>query len=264
MSEMVVRVAERYKGVRAGTFPAIKGFIETSLIDWDSYISAVIFLGGCNFACPFCHNHELLTGTGPTIPFESIGDMLLAQKGWVDGVVVTGGEPTSNVGIVDLLEHLKSLGLIVKLDTNGSNPEIVQELVAAGLVDYIAMDIKAGLSREPVDSAGARKYDIAAGRSVDIDAVEESIEFLLSGEVDYEFRTTLVPTVIGRSDVKNIARRIAGANRYFLQPFEPAHARSPLLRKVHPYAPTEMNEMLASARKYVPHASIRGKMKSSG
>ena len=260
---MIVKTVEQHKGVTARAFPTIRGFIETSLIDWDSYISAVVFLGRCNFACPFCHDHELLTGTGPAIPFESIEEMLLAQKGWVDGVVVTGGEPTSNGGIVDLLEELKLLELIVKLDTNGSNPQILRELVTAGLVDYVAMDIKAGLSREPVDSAGARKYDIAAGRSVDIDAVEESIEFLLSGEVDYEFRTTLVPTVIGRSDVKNIARRIAGANRYFLQPFEPAHARSPLLRKVHPYAPTEMNEMLASARTYVPQASIRGKMKPS-
>jgi pyruvate formate lyase activating enzyme len=260
---MVVKVVEDYRDVTAEVFPAIKGFIETSLIDWDGCISAVIFLAGCDFACPFCHNHELLTGAGPTIPFESIEEMLLAQRGWVDGVVVTGGEPTSNGGIVSLLEQLKSLELIVKLDTNGSNPEIVRELVGAGLVDYVAMDVKAGLSREPVDSAGARKYDIAAGRSVNIDAIEESIDLLMGGEVDYEFRTTLVPTIIGRSDVENIARRIAGAYRYFLQPFEPSHARSPLLRKVHPYAPTEMNEMLASARKHVPQASLRGKMKPS-
>ncbi len=261
MADMVVRVAEQCRDVAADTFPTIRGFIETSLIDWDGRISGVMFVGGCNFACPFCHNYELLTGKVPAIPFESVEAMLVAQRGWVDGVVVTGGEPTCSSGIVDLLDRLKSLELMVKLDTNGSNPDVVVELVAAGLVDYVAMDIKTALSREPVDSAGARKYDIAAGRSVDIDAIEESIELLLSGEVDYEFRTTLVPTIIGRNDVDNIARRIAGARRYFLQPFEPSHARSPLLRKIHPYAPTEMNEMLDSARKYVPDASLRGKMK---
>jgi pyruvate formate lyase activating enzyme len=190
--------------------------------------------------------------------------MLLGQGGWVDGVVITGGEPTSNRGILDLLERLKSLGLMVKLDTNGSNPDVLREMEAAGLVDYVAMDIKATVSREAVDSAGARKYDLAAGRIVDIDAIEESIELMLDGEVDYEFRTTIVPTIIGRSDVESIARRIAGARRYFLQPFEPSHARSPLLRKVHPYAPTEMSEMLATAQKYVPDASLRGKMKPSG
>jgi pyruvate formate lyase activating enzyme len=126
------------------------------------------------------------------------------------------------------------------------------------------MDIKTSLSREPVDSAGSRKYDLAAGRSVDIDAIEESVEFLLSGAVDYEFRTTVVPTIVGRHDVAQIARRIAGARRYFLQPFEPSHARSPLLRKVHAYAPTEMNEMLAAARRFLPQTTIRGKMKSAG
>jgi pyruvate formate lyase activating enzyme len=244
--------------------PAIKGFMETSLIDWDGYISAIVFLGRCNFECPFCHDYELLTGKGPTIPFESVEEMLLAQKGWVDGVVVTGGEPTSDRGIVGLLEHLKSLELRVKLDTNGSNPEILQNLIDSDLVDYIAMDIKASISEEPVDSVGTRKYDLAAGRTADIDAIEESIELLLEGEVDYEFRTTVVPTIVGRRDVENIARRIAGARRYFLQPFEPSHARSPLLRRVHPYAPTEMNEMLARARKHVPQTSVRGKMKSAG
>jgi pyruvate formate lyase activating enzyme len=263
VGEVTVNVVRESEGATGVTFPVIKGFVETSLVDWDSYISAVIFLGHCNFACPFCHDHELLTGTGPTVPFESVEAMLLAQGGWVDGVVITGGEPTSNTGILDLLERLKSLGLMVKLDTNGSNPEMMREMEGGGLVDYVAMDIKAALSREPVDSAGARKYDLAAGRAVDIDAIEESIDSLLGGDVDYEFRTTLVPTMIGRSDVENIARRIAGARGYFLQPFEPSHARSPLLRKVHPYAPNEMSEMLAIARKYVPDASLRGKMKSS-
>lgn len=260
---MGLKVVEQYGGATTQALPAIKGFIETSLIDWDGYISSVIFLGRCNFECPFCHDYELLTGKGPTIPFESVEEMLLAQKGWVDGVVITGGEPTSDPRIVELLDRLKSLDLRVKLDTNGSKPVVLGDLVATGLVDYVAMDIKASLSEEPVDSVGTRKYDLAAGRTVDIDAIEESIHLLLEAEVDYEFRTTVVPTIVGRRDVENIARRIAGARRYFLQPFEPSHARSPLLRKVHPYAPTEMNEMLASAQKYVPQASVRGKMKSA-
>jgi pyruvate formate lyase activating enzyme len=260
---MGLKVVEQYGGATTQALPAIKGFIETSLIDWDGYISAVIFLGRCNFECPFCHDYELLTGKGPTIPFESVEEMLLAQKGWVDGVVITGGEPTSDRRIVELLDRLKSLDLRVKLDTNGSNPDVLSDLIATRLVDYAAMDIKATLSEEPVDSVGTRAYDLAAGRTVDMGAIEESIDLLLGGDVDYEFRSTLVPTIIGRRDVERIARRIAGARRYFLQPFEPSNARSPLLRKVHPYAPTEMNEMLASAQKYVPQASLRGKMKSA-
>ena len=261
---MGVQVVERHPEMGAGKLPQIKGFIQTSLIDWDGYISAVIFLGRCDFECPFCHDHELLTGWAPTVPLEFVEESLHSMKGWVDGVVVTGGEPTSDAGVAELLECLKALGLKIKLDTNGNNPNILREVVAAALVDYVAMDIKTSLSREPVDSAGSRKYDLAAGRSVDIDAIEESVEFLLSGAVDYEFRTTVVPTIVGRCDVAQIARRIAGARRYFLQPFEPSHARSPLLRKVHAYAPTEMNEMLAAARRFVPQTSIRGKMKSVG
>ncbi len=260
---MGVKVFEQYGQPTTQVLPAIKGFIETSLIDWDGYISAVIFLGRCNFECPFCHDYELLTGKGPTMPFESVEEMLLAQKGWVDGVVVTGGEPTSERAIAELCKRLRSLEFKVKLDTNGSNPEVLRDLIARGLVDYIAMDIKASLSEEPVDSVGTREYDLAAGRSVHIGAIEESIELLLGGEVDYEFRTTVVPTIVGRRDVESIACRIAGARRYFLQPFEPSHARSPLLRRIHPYAPTEMNEMLASARKHVPQTWVRGRIKSA-
>jgi len=258
---MGLKVVEQCGSATTQALPAIKGFIETSLIDWDGYISAIVFLGRCNFECPFCHDYELLNGKGPIIPFESVEELLLAQKGWVDGVVVTGGEPTSDRAILELLDRLKSLGLRVKLDTNGSNPDVLRDLVGVGLVDYVAMDIKASISEEPVDSVGTRKYDLAAGRTVDIDAIQESIELLLEAEVDYEFRTTVVPTIVGRRDVENIARRIVGARRYFLQPFEPSHARSPLLRRVHPYAPSEMNEMLARARKHVPQTSVRGKMK---
>lgn len=261
---MGVEVIGQHRRAGAITFPLIKGVVQTSFIDWDGYISAVLFLGRCDFQCPFCHDHDLFGDKAPAVPFDLIEEACLSMKDWLDGIVVTGGEPTSNPGIGDLLSHVKSLGFKVKLDTNGSNPQMLRELVDRGLVDYVAMDVKTSLSREPVASAGSRKYDLAAGRSVDIDAIEKSIEFLLSDGVDYEFRTTAVPTIVGRCDVEDIARRIAGARRYFLQPFEPSHARSPLLRKVQPYALTEMNEMLASAREFVPQTSLRGKMRSSG
>ena len=139
---MGLKVVEQCGPATTQALPAIKGFIETSLIDWDGYISAIMFLGRCNFECPFCHDYELLTGKGPTIPFESIEEMLLGQKGWVDGVVVTGGEPTSDRAIVGLLERLKSLELQVKLDTNGSNPAVLRDLVGTGLVDYIALVVQ--------------------------------------------------------------------------------------------------------------------------
>ncbi|MBF0526325.1 MAG: anaerobic ribonucleoside-triphosphate reductase activating protein, partial [Deltaproteobacteria bacterium] len=128
--------------------PVIKGFIETSFVDWAGKIAAVVFLPGCNFRCPMCHNHELVLHPEAIsdYPFEIIADSLNQHQGWIDGVCITGGEPTNHPNLARLLEVFKGLGLPVKLDTNGSRPDVLAHLLAQGQVDYVAMDVKAQLN----------------------------------------------------------------------------------------------------------------------
>ena len=121
----------------------IRGYVETSLIDWDGYVSAVVFLGDCNLRCRYCHDHELLSETGPGIHEDAILENLRFQSLWIDGVVITGGEPTFNPGLPAIIDRIKSQGFKVKIDTNGTVPEVLSELVRNGYVDYVAMDVKA-------------------------------------------------------------------------------------------------------------------------
>src|SRR5512145_2913144 len=171
----------------------IKGFIETSFLDWKECLSSVIFLGGCNFRCPFCHNKDLVLDhiTMENIPMEYIIASIRKYKHWVEGVVVTGGEPTINLDIFSLLGQLKSEKMRIKLDSNGSNPQVLKGLVNDGLVDYVAMDVKG-----PID-----RYSRWCGINVDTRRIRESIEFILEGNVDYEFRMTVVPFLHREEDV---------------------------------------------------------------
>ena len=236
----------------------IHGFIDTSFLDWDNMMSAVIFMGSCNMNCPFCHDHELFGSDVEPIPFDAIRSNLVSHRGWIDGVVVTGGEPTCHSCLPKLFAELKSMGFATKLDTNGTRPDILQELARDGLIDYVAMDVKASLSTRPVDNRGTTSYARAAGVPVRLDDIRESIEFLLEGHVEYEFRTTVVPTIVGRTDIEDIASTLAGAHAYFLQPFEPHNARDSALRNVRPYSEQELALLLDLVRKYVPPATLRG------
>jgi pyruvate formate lyase activating enzyme len=147
----------------------IKGFIETSLIDWDGKLVSVFFLPGCNFRCPFCHNHQLWKAPQKveTVPWQKVSDFLKGKKGWIDGVVITGGEPTVHADLPEFIESLREMGLLIKLDTNGANPEMLQSLIDKKLVDYVAMDLKASLDTI---------YSQAAGTKVNLDDIKRSIE----------------------------------------------------------------------------------------
>ncbi len=184
---------------------------KTSFIDYPGRLAAVVFTQGCNFRCPYCHNPELVEPGlfGPALAETAIFDFLEKRRGKLEAVVITGGEPSLQRGLLEFVLRIKELGYLVKLDTNGTNPDLVAELLRLGLVDYVAMDIKAPLER----------YGAVAGRPVDLKAIEASIDMLLAVREMSEFRTTLVRDLLTKSDVLTIGRLIAGARLYALQNF---------------------------------------------
>jgi pyruvate formate lyase activating enzyme len=203
---------------------AVKGFLETSFLDWPGKVVSVVFLAGCNFRCPFCHNHGLVLSpeTYETIPLAYVLDRLEDLHGWLDGVCVTGGEPTLHNGLRRLLEMVKARDLQVKLDTNGYRPAILRRLIQLGLVDCVAMDVKA-----PLD---AEAYSKVAGVPIAIDKINESISFLIHSGLDCYFRTTVVPAFHGEEDLLLMARQLSGASSLTLQNFNPEDPLDPALR----------------------------------
>lgn len=231
----------------------IKGFIETSFLDWDGLLSSVIFLPYCNFHCPFCHNWQVVEEpeTIEDVEWEVIKKYLIGKKGWIDGIVITGGEPTIYPQLELLLRAIKSLGYKIKLDTNGYNPSSLEELCRKELLDYIAMDIKA-----PLDE----RYEVASGvKGLELNMLRESISFLLEGKIDYEFRTTLVPSLITAEEIKEIGEAISGAKKWVLQDYQPQAAREKAFRFVQPYSKEEVESFLSLAKRYAQEVYYRGK-----
>ena len=230
----------------------IKGFVEVSFVDWDGKVASVIFLPNCNFRCPMCHNYRLITNPQEfeTIPLERILSFLVKRRDFIDGVVITGGEPTIYEGLPNFCRILKNSGFAVKLDTNGYNPEMLRKLIGEKLIDYVAMDIKSAVVKE--------KYDTAAGADVDVAKIKESIEILMKSGIDYEFRTTVVPTINTIHDISEIAALIRGAKKFVLQYFRPAGAMDPNLRKLKSTSKEEMDALLQAARGHVKNTVIRG------
>jgi len=182
----------------------------TTLLDYPGKVAAALFTVGCNLRCPFCHNPELVDPDrlAPALDTLEILERLRERVGFLDGVVVSGGEPTIHRGLPAFLRRVKRIGLLVKLDTNGTRPDVLRALLAQRLVDYVAMDVKGPFER----------YERLTGVRCDVRAVEASIALLRAGPADYEFRTTGVPTLT-RADLLSVARRLAGARRYALQAF---------------------------------------------
>jgi len=232
----------------------ILGFIPASLIDWDGKITPVIFTGGCNFNCPFCHNTPIADDDPalPAIPFSEIKINLENKLGWIDGVVITGGEPLMHPEIFELFVELKKLHLRVKLDTNGSFPYPLKKAIALNLVDAVAMDIKAPLSVE--------RYSIAAGRQLpSLAHLRRSIRLLLESGIDYEFRITLVPGVVNQEDISEIGKVIKEAKTVALQQFVPDNCRSPGYRQKTPYSLKDAELMRAELARFVNEVKLRGK-----
>jgi pyruvate formate lyase activating enzyme len=225
-----------------GSVP-IKGFLETSFVDWPGTIASVVFLPFCNFRCPYCHNHDLVTNPESLPDFAP--DNILAQlrrfTGWIEGICVTGGEPTLHDSLPALLGQFKERGFQTKLDTNGSNPQMLFFLKERGLIDYVAMDVKAPLS---VDL-----YSRSSGGPVDLSRVVQSIRLLMEGGIPYEFRTTAVPGLHKEEDIYRLARELKGCASLTLQNFSPRNPLRPELRKVVPYP----EELLGEIQERVNH-----------
>ena len=230
----------------------IKGFNPHTFIDWDGMLACVIYLPGCNFRCPFCHSSVLVKDPNSlkTVPLEYIEKFIKEKNGWIDAMIVGGGEPTLYDKLPELLKEIKKMNLLIKLDTNGTNPEMIEKLISQGLVDYIAMDIKADLN--PLS------YAKATGSYVDIKAIRESIEILLNSKTEYEFRTTMVPTLVSSKDILNIAQAISGAKKYVLQQFDPKDTMDDKLLNVKPYTPEIIKQTASMAREFVENCSERG------
>jgi len=230
----------------------IKGLQKASFVDWDGKIATVLFCAGCNFKCGFCFNKELVNSSSELveIPEKKILEFLESRKNFIDGVVITGGEPCLQK---DLPEFIAKIKLPVKLDTNGSNPEILEYLIKNKLINYIAMDIKAPLNLKAYqESTGIKNEDL-------LKRVEESIKIIMGSSIDYEFRTTVVPNLHKREDIEEIARYIRGAKRYILQNFVPQETLDPEYLKIKPYPLEVLKEFCRSASSYVEKCTERGK-----
>ncbi len=209
----------------------------------------MVFTPGCTFRCPYCHNPELVLAGGgyASVSMPDLFRFLEKRRGRLDGVVITGGEPTIQPGLAAFMERLREMGYLVKLDTNGSRPDVMRDILGRGLADYVAMDVKA-----PPD-----KYAEVAGTLVNLTAIAESIDVIRGAGVPYEFRTTYVPSLLSPDDILAVARMIRGAAVYVLQGFVPSkHVDGSFSGRPRP--PVEALERLAEAcRAYVGRCVVR-------
>lgn len=195
----------------SGDFMIISGFQKLTLLDFPGHTACTLFTHGCNMRCPFCHNSSLVSGQAPEIHTEDeILSFLKKRQGLLDGVAITGGEPLLHKDIGEFIKKIKALGFSVKLDTNGSIPERLEELISGGLVDYIAMDIKN--CRE--------KYSLSAGTDIDIKDIERSVELIKNSSLPHEFRTTVTRELHTENDIISVAKWLGKEEKYFLQQFK--------------------------------------------
>lgn len=227
----------------------IHGLQKLTLLDYPGKVACTIFTAGCNFRCPFCHNAGLVTRINEEqqIPEEEVLAYLQKRKGVLDGVCVSGGEPLLQSDIKEFLKKLKELDYEVKLDTNGSYPQLLAELIEEKLIDYVAMDIKNTLA----------KYGLTIGmEGYDTSLIEQSVELLKTGAIPYEFRTTVVREFHRQEDCAVIGKWLSGDSMYFLQKFE--DSGDLIERKVRGYDDAVMKQALETVRKYLPAAKLRG------
>ncbi len=229
----------------------IRGIFNTSLIDYPGKIVSTIFFNRCNFRCPFCHNPELVLDKDKNDPIDpdTIIEYLEKRKKWLDGVCLTGGEPTLHKGLEKFIKNIKDRGFLVKLDTNGTNPGILETLTKKGLVDYIAMDIKAHYD----------DYDNVAKVKVNKENIKKSVEIIRNSPIDYEFRTTVVPPYFKKDDLTKICKWLKGSRRYVLQQFRNNTAMLNMtLANTQAYTPKKLEEFKETASKYFKTCEIRG------
>ena len=229
----------------------IGGLQKTTLIDFPGRIAATIFLCGCNFRCPWCYSPELVLPekikNQPKITEKEFFEFLKSRKELLEGVVVCGGEPTINKDLPDFIKKIKNLGFSIKIDTNGSNPKMLKNLIDKKLVDYVAMDIK----------GPKEKYSQFIGKEVDIKKIQKSIDILKQGKVDYEFRTTILPSLHKKEDIIEMAKWISGAKRYYLQNFRLEKILDPDFEKIKPYSQEFLLEIQKAISPFFENCQVR-------
>lgn len=226
----------------------IGGVQKSSLIDFPHKIAAIVFTQGCNFRCGYCHNAELIEfSLKSKFGYNEFFEFLETRKGKLDGVVITGGEPTLQSSLREFIVKIKSMGFEVKLDTNGSNPEVLGKLIGENLLDYIAMDIKAPFE----------KYCEISGVEVNIENIKKSVELIMNSGVDYEFRTTVIKSQLSFEDFEKIGEQIKGAKKYYLQKFVPSKIYDKTLENEKTYTDEEFSEICEKLKKYVGVVGVR-------
>lgn len=226
----------------------ILGLQKTTLLDYPGHLACTIFTGGCDLRCPFCHNKDLVfvSDSCSRISEEEIFSFLEKRKNTLQGVCITGGEPTLQKALPDFIKKIKALGLSVKLDTNGFHPEVLDSLICNNLIDYVAIDIK----------NSPEKYDITVGVPCDIDKLNQSINILKNSNLDYEFRTTIVKEFHTAADIVTISKWISFAPHFYLQSFK--DSGNIIGNNLHAHDEATLNQFYELALKYNPNIKIRG------
>lgn len=229
---------------------AVKGFQGTSLLDYPGRIASLVFFGGCNLSCPYCHNTGLVIDPHqyPDYPLAELMEELEQRRRFIDAVVVSGGEPTLDRQLLPFLRQVKALGLLVKLDTNGLAPKVLEQALGEGLLDYVAMDLKTSPQRYAELHRGV----------VDFGALGDSVALLRQAPVELEFRTTCVPGLVGEEDIRALGALIRGSSLWVLQQYVPRYAMEEGARQIEPYAPGCIRSLGALASDYVGDVVLRG------
>ena len=226
----------------------IGGFMKQSFIDFPETLSAVLFTNGCNLNCWYCHNHTLISGEeSPPISFEKVIDFLKSRAGFLEGVVITGGEPTLQPDLEEIIDKIRALGYKIKLDTNGTNPEVLERLVNSGKLDYVAMDIKNSFQKYHKTTCFLGNVELLQEK------IKKSIAILMQKKVDFEFRTTFSPDIT-LEDIKEIALITEGAPRFFLQKYNPVNDKTLTI----PHSLSTFEKALEIVKEKVPFSKIRG------
>jgi pyruvate formate lyase activating enzyme len=227
----------------------IGGLQKVSLIDYPEAICGVIFLQGCNFKCSYCHNPELVDPKlfGPCLEENKVLNFLAKRIGKLDAVSITGGEPTIQKDLIPFIKQIRKLGFAVKIDSNGSQPNVIKKLLDEKLLDFIAMDIKAPLE----------KYKSIVKVLVDTQPIEESIRLILKSKIPHEFRTTVVKSQLTEKDILKIAKLISGAKRYALQKFVPTKTLDKKFIKEKTYPDDELEKIKKRLEKEIPSVIVR-------
>lgn len=262
----------------------IHGLQKTTLLDYPGHVAATLFTGGCNFRCPFCHNGDLVLNPGgqPEIPMEEIMAFLKKRQGILDGVCITGGEPTLQSDLEEFISEVRELGYLIKLDTNGYRPQVLEQMLEKDLLDYVAMDIKAskakyaravGMDRVGNEDGKKAQYmqvtcaDNGMNSGFSIAPIEKSVELLKESNIDYEFRTTVVKGIHCIEEFEEIGKWLSGCKAYYLQAFQEnenvlagrlAESEGDGCTKFSCYSRTDMEQMAVLAGKYIDKVSIRG------